>query len=219
MLRKILLVVCVVLFSYIAGFVLIQYYSSKTTPQWKRDLGDPLSSEIVESSPLSVQYQKDRNYILTDIQYAPMWSTKEVHELLGFINIPHIDDEQVVGNEEKFDVHLLELWSNRGNALAVISERFRVNAPIEERFRQQLIDELIAGLYQTTSPYFFLSTVADVMRSGLADTPGPIRDRILLIYQHPTDFFGPHGKMAAENIKRQLKSRGTFVLAGETHGR
>ncbi|MCF6278297.1 MAG: hypothetical protein L3J16_06060 [Anaerolineales bacterium] len=216
--RKFLLVVCVVLLSYIVGVVLLQYYNYKTTPQWERDLGAPNPLEIVESSSMSVQYQQDRNYIRTEILYAPEWSTTEVSELLRFINIPHIDDDQVAGNKEKFDMQLLELWIKRNSALSVIAERFRVGAPIDEEFRQQLIDELIAGLYQTTSPRFFGSTVANVMRSGLVDTPGPIRDRILLIYAHPKEFFGPHGEMAAENIKRQLKSRGVFVLKGETHG-
>ncbi len=212
--RRILLATIVLLIAYIVSVVALRYYHFKTTPEWKHKLGAPVVLEVDEESGHSIQHQIDYNYIRSDLLHAPNWSSREVDELLRFIDIPLIDDEQMVKDKDK---QMLELWLGRDNALSAIAERFNADAPIDEDQRQILIDQLIAGLYQSSSFRYFSSSVADVMRSGLADTPGPIRDRILYIYAYPEEFFGEYGRSVAANIKRQLKGRGTFILEGETH--
>ena len=214
--RRVLLVVIALLVAYVLGTVGLRYYHFKATPLWKHKLGVPLTLEVREDSQYSVQFQTDSNYIKSDLLHAPNWSSHEVDELLRFIEIPFIRDDQA-REGESFDAGLTELRLNQFSALLIIAERFNADAPIDEDQRQILIDQLMAGLYQTESFDSFNFAAADVMRSGLADTPGPIRDRLIDIYIHPQNFFGKYGVSVAKNIKRQLKSRGTFILEGETH--
>ncbi len=214
--RRVLLATVVLLLAYIVGTVGLRYYHFKATPLWKHKLGAPLTLEVREESDLSVQYQTDSNYIMSDLLHAPNWSSREVGELLRFIDIPPIRDDQV-RTGENFDVGLLELVLGHYDALSAIAERFNADAPIDEDQRQILIDQLMAGLYQTESFDSFNFAAVHVMRSGLADTPGPIRDRLMDIYIHPRTYFDRYGPSVAANIKRQLKARGTFILEGETH--
>ncbi len=214
--RRILLAAVVLLLAYIVGTVALRYYHFKTTPLWKHKLGAPLVRDVREDSLVSAQHQKNINYIQLDLLHASNWSSREVGELFRFLDIPPIRDEQVTDTED-FDSGLAELWDARRAALSAISVRLGVDAPIDGNQRQILIDQLTAGLYQTESFSEFNTAAANVMRSGLADTPGPIRDRILYIYAYPEEFFGEYGRSVAANIKRQLKGRGTFILDGETH--
>ena len=217
MYRKILVLSLVGILFYVAGVIGLRVYRILTTPDWKANLGRPSLLEVRENRALTVQYQIDSNYINGDLLYAANWSSQEVDELLNFIDIVEISEESVK-NTEQYDPVLAEMWLKRNDALSAISARFRVEAPIDEDQRQILIDRLTAGLYQNKSFKLMGSAVANVARSGLADEPGPIRDRLLYIYQHPKEFFGKYGLSLAENVKRQLKSRGTFVLEGESHG-
>ena len=210
MLRKILGLAVVLLMFYIVSHILISFYHYQQTPEWRRQLAGTRKLEIYEDSELSVDFQRDNNRIHYELMLADNWTNKEVDELIAFITIPDIEDDQVGGDPEKFDVGLLELWLRRSVSLSTISERFRVGAPIDEDQRQRLIDELIAGLYQTSSFRLYSESAAKVAQSGLADTSGPIRDRLLYIYNNPHEDFGDLGLSVAENIKRQLKGRGVF---------
>lgn len=214
--RRVLLAAVALLLAYVLGTVGLRYYHFKTTPLWKHTLGAPLVSEVRADSHFSVQFQTDSNYIQSDLLHAPNWSSHEVGELLRFIEIPFIRDDQA-REGENFDAGLTELRLNQLTALSAIAERFNADAPIDEDQRQILIDQLMAGLYQTESFDSFNFAAAHVMRSGLADTPGPIRDRLMDIYTHPRTYFDRYGPSVAANIKRQLKARGTFILEGETH--
>ncbi len=214
--RRVLLAAVALLLAYAVGTIALRYYHFKTTPEWKHKLGVPQVLDVQEESGLSVEYRANYNFIMSDLLYAPVWSSSEVDELLRFIEIPSIRDDQV-RTGENFDVELLELRLGQRDALSAIAERLNADAPIDEDQRQILIDQLTAGLYQTDSYDGFMFAAADVMRSGLADTPGPIRDRILYIYAYPEEFFGEYGRSVAANIKRQLKIRRTFILEGETH--
>lgn len=210
MLRKVLGLAVVLLVFYIVSRILIGYILYQQTPLWRHQLAGVTEQEIHQDSELSVEFQRDNNRIAYELMLADNWTKKEVDELIAFMTIPEIEDDQVGGDPEKFDIGLLELWLRRSVSLSTISERFRVGAPIDEDQRQRLIDELIAGLYQTSSFRLYSESAAKVAQSGLADTPGPIRDRLLYIYNNPQEDFGDLGLSVAENIKRQLKGRGVF---------
>lgn len=218
MIRKVALIALALIVSYIVIYISLSYYRYKTTPQWKKDLAGSVKQDVVEGSPFSLEFQKDSNYINFDLLLADNWSDKEVQELLRYIDIPPIQDDQVGGDREKFDIGLLEMWLKRSDALMVISDRFRVDGPVDEDQRQTLVDQLTAGLYQTESFRYFSDSAANVVHSGLADQPGPIRDRIMYIYAHPRENFGDKGVSVADNIERKLKTRGTFELHGEVGG-
>ena len=215
--RKILIAICVLFVAYIVGKAFFHTFKAATTPVWVKNLGDPVEVVIYEDSKYSLEYQLDYKYLVNDLLYAKRWTSEEVEELLQFIRIPPILDSEIVGGDD-FSVEALELWLKRDHAITVIAERFRAGAPIDPDQRQILFDELMTGVYQEESFRYFSSSVAKTMYSGLVDSPGPNRDYILYIYQHPREFFGELGESVAENIKRQLKAKGVFVLEGEGHG-
>lgn len=212
--RRILLAVIVLLVLYIAGTVLVRYIRYASTPEWKRQI--TLIQPLEETGVLSAEFVGSSNFLQSELLHANNWSKEEVDKLLGFLEIPDIRDDQLVGGDS-FSQELLEVWLLRDTALNTISERIRVDAPIGEDQRDKLIDALIGDLYQTKSSRAFQFAPTKVIDSGLASTPGPIRDRVLYIYENPREFFGTDGLSVAENIKRQLKHRGVFILEGETH--
>ena len=210
MLRKVLVLAAVLLLFYIVGSISISYYRYQQVPEWRHQLAGAAKQEVDEDSELSVDFQRDNNRIAYELMLADNWTKKEVDELVAFMSIPEIEDDQVGGDPEKFDVGLLEIWLRRSTSLRVISERFRVGAPVDADQRQRLIDELVAGLYQTSSFRLYSASAANVARSGLADMAGPIRDRLMHIYNNPREDFGDLGLSVAENIERQLKGRSVF---------
>jgi hypothetical protein len=203
-----------VLLAYIVGSIGIRIYRNFSTPAWQRQLGTPIVMPLQEDGKFSIDWQKSTNFINSDILFAPNWNADTTSQLLTYISIPPIHDDEVT-NTDQFDINLLEIWLLRDAALSAIAERFNANAPIEEIQKQILADLLSDGMYQDTSPRHFNTSVANIMRAGLADRPGQIRDQIFNIYEHPSEFFGPHGEMAAANIKRQLTARGTFEIEGD----
>ncbi len=215
MVKKILLLLIGVLAAYIVGSIAIRAIQVAKTPEWRMKLGHPKPLILPQDSDLPAEYQHTHNYIMVDILHAKQWSEHEVTKLLQFIDIPPIPDDSVSGSGAMYDETLALMSIRRSNAISAIASRFNSGAPIDEDQRDILIDRLTEGMYQNSSHRYFNSSVAWAIQSGLADTPGPIRDRLFLIYEHPTDFFGPHGEMAAANIKRQLTARGTFEIEGD----
>lgn len=215
--RKPLIVLILAIGSFIVGTIGFRYYQYTQIPEWKWQLGGPAPTllPIYEDSEFSVQCQKSFHYIEGDLLYAKNWSETEVQGLLKFIEIPPIPDEAITTGDQ-FSIELLEISMLRDSATFTIAQRFGSGAPIDEEYRDILIDKLTEGLNQRDSSRYFFLSVANVMQSGLADTPGPIRDRLFLIYDYPaTESFGPYAEMTVANIKRQLTARGTFEIEGD----
>lgn len=208
--RRTLILLSVLLIGYIIATIGLRAIRDMRTPMWKKRLGAPALIGPVADGKFSLQYQRDHDFLLGDLLYADKWTSGDVEQILRFIDIPPIPESAVTDTDD-FDLHALEMWLGRDDALTVVSERMAVGGPIEEDQKQILIDRLVEGLYEEQSFLYFGFSVARVIRAGLADTTGPIRDRVLYIYQHPREFFGDDGISVAANIKRQLENRNIFV--------
>jgi len=212
--RRFLIVIVIVLLAYILGTISIRAIQVYNTPDWRFKLGKkPEPIAFPPSSPFSTEHQRLINYLNIDILYADQWTEREVSELLDLIDIPPISDDDLSGSN--YDEAKAIMSHKRGRALSAISERFAVDAPIDEDQRQILIDRLTEGMYQTDNIRYRTMSIANVIRAGLADNPGPIRDRVFLFYNNRNEYKDQRGISEAELIKRLLVVRETLEIEGD----
>ena len=209
--RKVVTISIVVLVAYIVGTLGVRGIQVARTPDWKWALGKPEPIIFPQDTAFSPQHQIEHNYMKVDILHAEQWGEQEVQTLLRYIDIPPVPDSIWSGPDEQ----LILMAFKRNTALSIIMSRIAAGAPIEEDQRQILIDRLTEGMYQTESIKNRTASIANVLHSGLADTPGPIRDRVFLFYNNPGEYKDQRGISEANNIKRQLTARGTFEIEGD----
>jgi len=209
--RRIVIVSIVVLVAFIAGTLGVRAIQVARTPDWKWELGKPKPILFPQDTSFSPQHQIEHNYMKVDLLHAEQWGEQEVQALLKFIDIPPVPDSAWSGPDED----LIVLAFKRNTALSVVSSRFAADAPIDEDQRQVLIDRLTEGMYQTVSIRYRTKSIINVLRAGLADKPGPIRDRVFLFYNNPREYKDRRGKSVDELIEGLLTDRGTFIIEGD----
>jgi len=168
-----------------------------------------MQMDSAQNGTFSDTYVHGYNKLYGELLFADSWGEAEVAQLLAFIEIPSIPENEVT-NSDDFNMESLEMWLGREDALSAIAERLDVGAPIEPNQKQVLIAALMEGVDQRESLRYFSAAVTRLIDSGLADYPGPAREKLISIYNSGDRLFSGGGVSVAENIERQLKARNAW---------
>ena len=208
MVRRVLILTVLLLVGYIGMKVAVGLAAPLLDGRepWERALGPP--QEPLDIEGFSHSYTRSYDDLNRKVLYEDQWGEEELGLIRGFVEIPRIE-QRYLEPGDSYDLGRVELMALRNKALDVIANRLRAGAPIDGSLRGRFIDLMTEDLYDPWNSHAFTSAVNNVIQSGLADRPGPLRERLMQIQANP-DAFGERGAAAAHMVKRKLELRGTF---------